>query len=107
MGILPGKRNFLEMDAKDLEGLAQGLSRVLKAYDSMGISTFNFSVFSGPLHERDDAFCCFLRIVSRQNVYENYRTDDYFLQKMLQNELILTLPEILAATVRKFLQGKR
>jgi galactose-1-phosphate uridylyltransferase len=102
LGLLPEKRNFLEMDGDDLRGLADGLSRVLKGYGSLGVSTFNFSVFSGPLTEPDDSFRCFLRIVSRQNVYENYRTDDYFLQKLLRNELILTLPEELASMLRDF-----
>ena len=88
------------------EGLAQGLSCVLRGYDSMGVSTFNFAVYSGPLGEQDDSLRCYIRIISRQNVYENYRTDDYFLQKLLRNELILTPPEILATTMRGILEGK-
>jgi len=74
---------------------------VMKGYDSMDISTFNFSVYSGPINTTDDTFRCYIRIISRQNVYENYRTDDYFLQKMLRNELILTSPEVLASTLRE------
>ena len=66
----------------------------------MGVSTFNFTLYSGPLGAHDEAFRCFLRVISRQNVYENYRTDDYFLQKLLRNELILTPPETLAASLR-------
>jgi UDPglucose--hexose-1-phosphate uridylyltransferase len=102
LGIVEGKRDFLEMGGEEIEGLAQGLSRVLKGYGSMGISTFNFSICSGSLRQRDDAFRCFLRIISRQNVHENYRTDDFFLQKLLRNELILTLPEELAPTLGAF-----
>ena len=102
LGILPGKRTFLEMDGEAFQGVAHGLSRVLKGYASLKVSTFNFSLYSGPLRAGDDAFCCLLRIVSRQNVYENYRTDDYFLQKLLRNELILTLPEELASALRTF-----
>jgi galactose-1-phosphate uridylyltransferase len=104
VGVLRGKRDFLEMDGEDLEGLARGLSLILKGYDSMGISTFNFAVYSGPLGESDDSIRCYLRIISRQNVYENYRTDDYFLQKLLRNELILTPPEVLASTMRGIMQ---
>ena len=100
LGILPHRRDFLEMDAEDLEGLAEGFSGVLKGYGAMGLSTFNFTLYSGGLAAGDAAFRCHLRIVSRQNVYENYRTDDYFLQKMLRNELILTLPEVLAVNLR-------
>ena len=74
---------------------------MLKGYDSMGLSTFNFSIYSGPLNKEDDGFRCFLRVISRQNVYENYRTDDYFLQKLLRNELIIKAPEALASLLRE------
>ncbi len=100
LGIFTSKRDFLELDDEDLGGLAQGFSKVLAGYDSLGASTFNFTIYSGPLGDRDESFRCVLRILSRQNVYENYRTDDYFLQKLLQNELILLPPEALASTMR-------
>ena len=103
LGIFTSKRDFLEFDDEDLEGLAKGFSRVLKGYDSLGASTFNFTIYSGPLGDRDESFRCVLRILSRQNVYENYRTDDYFLQKLLRNELILLPPEALAASMREIL----
>jgi len=101
LGVLCERRNFLELDDEDLQGLAEGLCRVLAGYEAIGFSTFNFSLFSGPLGSRDDAFRCFLRIVSRQNVHENYRTDDSFLQKLLRYEVILTLPEVLASVLRE------
>ena len=107
LGILTQKRDFLEMDEEDLKGLAEGFSRVLKGYDFLGISTFNFSVYSGPMGAKDDAFRCCLRVISRQNVYENYRTDDYFLQKLLRNELILMTPEALASTMRKIFSTEK
>ena len=100
IGILAGRKNFLEVEDQDLKGLADGFSRVLQGYDSMGISTFNFTIYSGPLGLEQDGFRCLMRIISRQNVYENYRTDDYFLQKQLRNELILTTPELLASTLK-------
>lgn len=100
VGILPDRRDFLEMDDADAAGLAKGLTAVLAGYADMGLSTFNFAIYSGPLDIKDDSFRCFIRIISRQNVYENYRTDDYFLQKMLRNELILTPPEVLAKNLK-------
>jgi hypothetical protein len=42
-----------------------------------------------------------LKIITRQNLYANYRNDDYFLQKLLQSELIITPPEELAEQLRK------
>ena len=101
VGVLPEQTRFTEMDESDVKGLAAGLVNVLHGYADMGLSTFNFAVYSGPLGEPDDAIRCFIRIISRQNVYENYRTDDYFLQKLLRNELILTPPEVLATNLRK------
>jgi UDPglucose--hexose-1-phosphate uridylyltransferase len=105
VGVLPQRTNFLEMDDKDVKGLAAGMVKVLKGYSDMGISTFNFAVYSGPLGRRDESIRCFIRIISRQNVYENYRTDDYFLQKLLRNELILTTPEALAKNMRRVFAG--
>jgi hypothetical protein len=101
VGILPQRSHFLEMDDQDVKGLAAGMVNALKGYADMGISTFNFAVYSGPLGQRDESVRCFIRIISRQNVYENYRTDDYFLQKLLRNELILTTPEALAKNLRQ------
>lgn len=100
IGVLPKRSQFLDLDEDDLSGVARGIVNVLRGYAEMGISTFNFAVYSGPLGDRDDSFRCFMRIISRQNVYENYRTDDYFLQKLLDNELILTPPEALAKNIQ-------
>jgi UDPglucose--hexose-1-phosphate uridylyltransferase len=100
LGIAPERRQLLEWDDADLQGLAQGFSRVLRGYEALGASTFNFSVYSGPLEANDDSLRCHVRLLTRQNMYENYRTDDYFLQKLLRNELILMTPEILATRMR-------
>lgn len=101
VGILPERKTFLEMDEADVKGLAEGLVKVLHGYADMGMSTFNFAAYSAPMDENDGSLRCIIRIISRQNVYENYRTDDYFLQKLLRNELILTPPEVLAQTLRQ------
>ena len=102
LGILLDKRDFLEMEVEDFSEVARGFSAVLRGYASRGISTFNFTLYSGPMGAEDDSFRCFIRIISRQNFYENYRADDYFLQKLLRNEVILTTPENLALSLRKY-----
>ena len=63
--MLPHRTHFLELDDADLAGLADGLSRVLAGYDDLGLSTFNFALYSGELGVKTDAFRCCLRIVSR------------------------------------------
>jgi hypothetical protein len=43
---------------------------------------------------------CMIKMITRQNLCPNYRNDDYFLQKMLQAELIFNPPEELAEKLR-------
>lgn len=100
VGVLPSRTHFWEMNDADVRGLAAGIVNILHGYSDMGISTFNFAVYSGSVGEGDDTIRCFVRIISRQNVYENYRTDDYFLQKLLRSELIVITPEVLAKNLR-------
>lgn len=85
----------------DLRDLAAGLSRVLAFHGSRGHLSFNWSLL-GAAGEAGAAARCTLRVVTRQNLCPNYRNDDYFLQKLLQTELIATLPEELAGDARAF-----
>ncbi len=89
---------------EDISHLAQGLSAVLSGYESLGYGTFNFTFFLPPLQEKISWFRPHLRIITRQNFYENYRTDDYFLQRQLGQELILMPPEELAKELRQLFE---
>jgi len=95
-GIIREKSNFLELSQTQVKALGEGISKILKFYEEEGYSTFNFVIYSGPMGETIDWFWSNMRIISRANVYKNYRTDDYFLQKLLGTEIILTPPEELA-----------
>ncbi len=97
--IWPGKRHFLEWDREDMKAIAGGISEILKTYREMKFSTFNFSIYSGALDGSDKSFRCMMRLITRQNVVPNHRTDDYYFQKLLGNEIILITPENLAATL--------
>lgn len=85
---------------RDLRDLSEGISKILRLIESLGYLTFNFTLYSARGSETI-GFRCLFKIVTRQNLYANYRNDDYFLQKMLQSELIFTLPEELAQEARK------
>jgi UDPglucose--hexose-1-phosphate uridylyltransferase len=102
--VWPGRQNFLQFTKEDIEDLSRGLSHILKLWHAMKLSSFNFACFSAPLNAPvtdTHGFSCFMRIVNRQNVTPHHRTDDYFLQKMLGNELILNPPEKLAQWMKK------
>ena len=94
--------DFSLLSDSDLENLSQGISRVLSFYESLGHLSFNYSLFSLKKSQPREGFLCLLKIINRQNLYPNYRNDDYFLQKMLQSELIIHLPEELAQKLRDY-----
>ena len=96
--------DFGELSDSDLRNLASGISRVLALYDGLGHLSFNYSILSARGSSASAGFRCILKIISRQNLYPNYRNDDYFLQKLLQTELIINLPEELAEKTRKLFQ---
>lgn len=103
LALHEGQGDFLRLKENDLADLAEGLSRVLRLYGDLGHLSFNFSLYSLRDAGSDDGFNCLLRCITRQNPYENYRCDDFFLQKLLQTELILNLPESLARRAQRFL----
>jgi UDPglucose--hexose-1-phosphate uridylyltransferase len=95
------KNDFGMLSQTDLTDIAVGISRVLAFYEHLGHLSFNYSILSarGPSSEAD--FRCLLKMITRQNLYPNYRNDDYFLQKLLHTELIINLPEDLAIKLRE------
>jgi galactose-1-phosphate uridylyltransferase len=102
MGIHEDSGDFGSLDDRDLQDLGSGISSTLAMFEDLGHLSFNFSLYSARGHE---GFRCVIKIVTRQNLCANYRNDDYFLQKMLQSELIINLPEDLAAGARRHFQG--
>jgi UDPglucose--hexose-1-phosphate uridylyltransferase len=93
--------DFGALSDDDLSDLSRGITRVLYLYERLGHLSFNFTLFSVRQGEQDGGQRCVFKIINRQNLYPNYRNDDYFLQKMLQSELIFNLPEELAEQLKK------
>ncbi len=93
--------DFNDLSEDDIMDLSTGISRILSYYETMGHLSYNYSLYSVRKEMGDGSFRCMLKIITRQNLYANYRNDDYFLQKLLQSELIITPPEELAQGLRK------
>ncbi|HTZ17650.1 MAG TPA: hypothetical protein VMB78_04350 [Dissulfurispiraceae bacterium] len=102
--IHESESDFGKLSDTDLVTLATGISKVLALYEDFGHLSFNYSVYSVRDSFNKGGFRCNLKMISRQNLYPNYRNDDYFLQKLLQTELIINLPEDLAIKMRKLYQ---
>lgn len=94
--------DFSRLTAEDIRDLTHGLSRVLGCYGALGYLSFNYALYSVKRTAGEEGIRCLIKIITRQNLYTNYRNDDYFLQKLLQSELIITLPEELTLKIREF-----
>ncbi len=103
--VWPHASHFLEWGDEDIQTMAEGVRRVLLTYHDLKFSTYNFSCFSGPLGKAAPEFRCFLRLINRQNMHLHYRTDDFYLQKLLKNEIVVYPPEHLASLIRKTAAG--
>jgi UDPglucose--hexose-1-phosphate uridylyltransferase len=100
MAIHETEADFGSLTLSDLKDLSYGISRVLSFYETLGHLSFNYAVYSVKENLFPKGFRCLIKIISRQNLYPNYRNDDYFLQKLLQSELIITPPEELARQLK-------
>jgi UDPglucose--hexose-1-phosphate uridylyltransferase len=96
-----GKADFGLLTETELYDLSYGISKVLLLYEGFGHLSFNYCILSvrDPLCAA--SFRCLLRIINRQNLYANYRNDDYFLQKLLHSDFIVNPPEELAGQLRQ------
>ena len=105
IGVHIGDGDFSALTEEQLGSLAEGLAGMLRYYGQLGYYAFNFSLYSRRVPAEDDGFSCLIRCMTRQNPYPNYRVDDFFLQKGLETELILTLPERLAEGAKDFFEA--
>jgi hypothetical protein len=104
MAVHESEGDFGALGADDLRELAAGVSAALALYEDLGHLSFNYALFS-VRRGAAAGWRCVFKIVNRQNLSAGYRNDDYFLQKLLQSELIVTPPEELATLARTRFAG--
>ena len=105
LAVAPAVRRLTELDDGHVAAIASGLARILAWYEDEGLSAFNFTLYGGPLDGSDDGFPVVLRVIARTAFRQDYRTDDYFLQKQLGGELLFAAPEEMASRLRTLLRG--
>ncbi len=101
--IVNGKSSFLELNTEDLKNLCEGICKVLKFFEDKNFSSFQFILYSGPLHKKLEYFWINLKIVARPGVNYLYTNDTWFLPFLVQNPVVAVLPEDLAKNLRKYL----
>lgn len=102
MAIHEDQGDLNDLSGDDLKNLSTGIAKVLVHYETLGHLSYNYALYSVRKDKNVAGFKAILKIITRQNLYPNYRNDDYFLQKLLQSELIITPPEELAENLRSF-----
>jgi UDPglucose--hexose-1-phosphate uridylyltransferase len=100
LAVVPGAGRVTDLGDEHVAALAHGLARILTWYEEEGLSAFNFTVSGGPLSGRETGFPVVLRVIARTAFKQDYRTDDYYLQKQLGGELMFAAPEEMAARLR-------
>jgi UDPglucose--hexose-1-phosphate uridylyltransferase len=100
--VVRGKSNFKELSEGDWRGLAEGIAKVLKFYQSQGYASFNIILMSGPLDMHLDYFDVNLRIMSRPGVQQFCFTDAWAVPYLLWDGEAVEEPELLAERMRAF-----
>ena len=94
-------RTLFQMSNEDICTLVKGMKQVLTYWGNRGYSTFNFSLYGDLKYKDEGDMRCIAKMITRQNFRPMYRTDDYFIQKMLGAELVIVPPEAIASDLRK------
>jgi len=100
VAVAPAAQRLGDLGDAQVAAFSRGLSKVLTWYEDEGLSAFNFTLYGGPLDGSDAGFPVVLRVIARTAFKQDYRTDDYFLQKQLGGELMFAAPEEMAARLR-------
>ncbi len=96
---IPEEREFQKMSEEQLSGIAEGIVKVLKFYDRMGMNSFNFAIFCGD--RLGDHFRTHVSIVAR-TPFSKYYWCDVFFPKMLHDEAIVyATPEEYAGEMKE------
>jgi UDPglucose--hexose-1-phosphate uridylyltransferase len=95
MGICP-QGDFADLSDESLVDLGEGISRVLSYYGEHGYSSFNISLNIGKITSGNKQARTTARLVTRQNFSGGYRAGEHFFQHLLETEVIVVPPEVLA-----------
>ncbi len=107
LGIWPHIGSFDKLRDQNIKDMSKMISETLAFYKSIGFSTFNFSCFGEKIGAENSYSACVLRMVCRQNMVPDHRTDDYYFQKLLESEIMVISPEELARSFRELLLSKK
>jgi galactose-1-phosphate uridylyltransferase len=96
--------NLSSISNEDLNGLAEGVIKVLAYYHGIGVRSFNLAVYSGPFDEALDYFDLGLRIVSRYGYKPRFVSDIWALQYLFGEQEAYEAPEETCSKLKKYFE---
>ncbi len=90
-----------EVEDDEIAGFAAAVARLLAAYRSDGVNSFNLSSFSAPMGERPEHYALHAKLISRPVLHPFYRNDTGILERFHHEADIEVLPEVFAASARR------
>ena len=100
--VLPGSRSLADLDHGQIRTFSWALVRLLKAYHTMGVGSFNLVTYSPPMEDVAPAFPFHVKLISRPYPRGLYTNDTGFFERMYDLWIIDTLPEEIARQASPF-----
>jgi UDPglucose--hexose-1-phosphate uridylyltransferase len=101
-GIVCDCADLTNISRNALSDMADGLTRVLKFYDELGIRSFNAVLFSAPFGETSPHGAVMLKIASRYGFQSQNVNDVWGLRYFLDEGEVFDSPEDVATGLRKY-----
>ena len=101
-GITCESADLTNISKSTLSDLADGLSRVLKYYDELGMRSFNAILFSSPFGEASQHMAGVLKVASRYGFQSQNVNDIWGLRYFLDEGEVFDSPEDIATGLRKY-----
>ncbi len=99
-GVAAATADITDLADEDCGGLGRGLSRVLAAYKTWNLASFNFAIIGGGPRAAERGHGVLLKIVSRSNPEPRYRSDATYFERLHGEALIDLSPEEVAEGLR-------
>ncbi|MEM3072963.1 MAG: hypothetical protein QW172_05875 [Candidatus Bathyarchaeia archaeon] len=105
MALHPSISSLGEMEEEHVRSLAEGVRRLLQAYDRIGVNSFNMSTYSEEFHSKSRHFTLQFRFISRPKLASYYTNDKGFMEVLQFEPVVERTPEATASLLKPFFTG--
>lgn len=107
IGVIFSDNSYItELKREEIKDLSLSLSKLFKAFSKIGLNSFNMSLHSGPINRSiSDYFSIIIKIISRPLLKAFYTNDKGFMEVILDEPVISSLPEKTATSLKKYFKS--